>query len=155
MPESNHNTQELSGLDIAKGLATGRIPRPPMQEIMPFTPGALESGYVEIFAQPEERFYNPMNIVHGGWMMTMLDTAMGITALTTLNPGETYSSYETSVKFLRPLTSSNNNVRIVGRVINRGRTLIALEGSIILSNGKTCAHGTSTCAVLNPQKQQK
>lgn len=155
MISSDKRIQEASGLDIARGLASGMLPMPPMQKIMPFTPGALERGHVEIFARPEKRFYNPMNIVHGGWMMTMLDTAMGITALTTLNPGEIYSSYETSVKFLRSLTESNENIRIIGRLINRGSKLIAVEGSIFLPNGKICAHGTSTCVVLKANQKEE
>ena len=45
-------------------------------------------GRVELCAVPETRFLNPMGIVHGGWAMTMLDSAMGLSALTTLKPGE-------------------------------------------------------------------
>jgi hypothetical protein len=79
----------LSGLEIVNGLADGRLPRPPMAETLPFTlypPSA--SGRVELCAVPETRFLNPMGIVHGGWAMTMLDSAMGLSALTTLSPGE-------------------------------------------------------------------
>ena len=28
-------------------------------------------------AKPSARFYNPMGVVHGGWISTVLDSAMG------------------------------------------------------------------------------
>lgn len=147
-------TAELTGFDIARSLAAGKISTP-MKEVMPFTPGILEEGYAEIHARPEEKFYNPMNVVHGGWSMTMLDTVMGIVAQTTLKPGETYLSYETSVKFFRALRKEDEQVLITGSLINRGRNLIALEASITLPDGKLCAHGTSTCVVLEARPNSR
>ena len=76
----------LSGLEIVNGLADGRLPHPPMAETLPFTLYPPSAGRVELSAVPETRFLNPMGIVHGGWAMTMLDSAMGLSALTTLSP---------------------------------------------------------------------
>ena len=109
----------LSGLEIVNGLADGRLPHPPMAETLPFTlypPSA--GGRVELCAVPETRFLNPTGIVHGGWAMTMLDSAMGLSALTTLSPGEICPSHETSVKFVRPILADGRSLHVIGTVIS-------------------------------------
>jgi uncharacterized protein (TIGR00369 family) len=102
---------------------------------------------VELRAAPEHRFLNTMKTVHGGWIMTMLDTSMALAAHTTLSPGELCPSHETAVKFIRPIAVDCGELRITGDVISRGRTLITLEGRIESLQGKLYAHGTSTCLI--------
>ena len=79
---------ECSGLEFVARLADGSIRRPPMAETLPFTLLPPEEGKVGLLATPEPRFCNLTNSVHGGWIMTMLDTAMALAAQTTLSPGE-------------------------------------------------------------------
>jgi hypothetical protein len=67
-----------------------------MAETLPFTLLPPEEGKVGLLATPEPRFCNLTNTVHGGWIMTMLDTAMALAAQTTLSPGETCPSHETT-----------------------------------------------------------
>ena len=89
-----------SGLEFVARLADGSIRRPPMAETLPFTLLPPEKGKVRLLATPEPRFRNLTNTVHGGWIMTMLDTVMALAAQTTLSPGETCPSHETSAKFV-------------------------------------------------------
>jgi uncharacterized protein (TIGR00369 family) len=138
----------LSGLEIVNRLADGRLPRPPMAETLPFTVLPPSAGRVELRAVPETRFLNPMGIVHGGWAMTMLDSAMGLSALTTLDPGEICPSHETSVKFVRPIFADGRTLHVIGTVISRGRTVITAEGRIEDGGGRLYAHGTSSCLVV-------
>jgi acyl-coenzyme A thioesterase PaaI-like protein len=51
-----------------------------MAETLPFTLLPPEEGKVGLRATPEPRFCNLTNTVHGGWIMTMLDTAMALAA---------------------------------------------------------------------------
>ena len=145
----------LSGLEIVKGLADGRLPRPPMAETLPFAVYPPSAERVEVCAVPETRFLNPMGIVHGGWAMTMLDSAMGLSALTTLSPGEICPSHETSVKFVRPILADGRTLHEIGTVISRGRTLITAQGRIVESDGKLYAHGTSTCLIAGTPAQAR
>jgi uncharacterized protein (TIGR00369 family) len=107
-----------------------------------------EEGKVELLATPESRFCNLTRTVHGGWIMTMLDTAMSLAAQTTLAPGETCPSHETSAKFVRPISSDAGAMRVIGHVVSRGRTVVTLEGRMEDSKGKLHAHGTSTCLIV-------
>jgi hypothetical protein len=67
-----------SGLELVERLANGSVRRPSMAEALPFTLLPPEQGKVGLLATPEARFCNLTNTVHGGWTMTMLDTAMSL-----------------------------------------------------------------------------
>ena len=105
-------------------------------------------GKFELRALAEPRFLNLMNIVHGGWIMAMLDTAMGLAAQTTLAAGETCPSHETSVKFVRPIAADSCAMHVTGYVVSRSRNVVTLEGRIKDSRGSIHAHGTSTCLIV-------
>ena len=136
-----------SGLELVAKLADGSIRRPPMAETLPFTLLPPKEGKVWLLATPEARFCNLTNTVHGGWIMTMLDTAMALAAQTTLAPGETCPSHETTAKFVRPIVADSGVMHVIGHVVSRGRTVITLEGRIEDAEGRLHAHGTSTCLV--------
>lgn len=142
------NPAALTGLEFVQSLADGNQARPPMAELLPFRLLSPKEGSVELRASPEPRFLNTLNTVHGGWSMTMLDTSMALAAHTTLEPGEFCPTLETSVKFIRPILGDSGELRIVGHVISRSRTIITLEGRIETAQGKVHAHGTSTCMIV-------
>lgn len=138
-----------SGLELVARLADGSMRRPPMAETLPFTLLPPEEGKVGLVAIPEPRFCNLTNTVHGGWIMTMLDTAMSLAAQTTLSPGEACPSHETTAKFVRPMSVASGAMHVIGQVVSRGRTIITLEGKIEDTEGRLYAHGTSTCVVAS------
>ena len=111
-----------SGLELVSRLAEGSVRRPPMAEALPFTLPPPEEGKVGLRAIPEPRFLNLTNTVHGGWIMTMLDTVMALAAQTTLSPGETCPSHETTAKFVRPISIDSGVMHVTGHVVSRGRT---------------------------------
>jgi uncharacterized protein (TIGR00369 family) len=137
-----------SGLELVAGLADGTISRPSMAETLPFTLLSPEEGKVRLVATPEARFYNLTNTIHGGWIMTMLDTAMSLAAQTTLSAGETGPSHETTAKFVRPISIACGVMHVIGHVVSRGRSVITLEGRIEDAEDRLHAHGTSTCLVV-------
>lgn len=138
----------LSGIEVVEAMGTGRLPMPPMASVLPIRPYRWTEGDVEFRATPEARFSNPMGVVHGGWTMTMLDTAMAVAAHSTLKRGEIYTSLETSVKFIRPITEETGELHVFGHVISRGKTIIILDGRMENKEGKLFAHGTSSCQVM-------
>jgi uncharacterized protein (TIGR00369 family) len=138
-----------SGLELVERLADGSVRRPSMAEALPFTLLPPEQGKVGLLATPEARFCNLTNTVHGGWTMTMLDTAMSFAAQTTLSAGETCPPYETTAKFVRTTSLDTGVMHIVGRVVWRGRTVVTQEGRIEDAQSRLHAHGTSTCLVVS------
>ncbi|MEM8794271.1 MAG: PaaI family thioesterase [Pseudomonadota bacterium] len=150
----------LTGIEFISGMGNGNLPLPPMLGVMPARPHSWNEGQVEFRAKPEHRFANPMGSTHGGWIMTMLDTAMGVAAHSTLARGESYTSVDTSVRFVRAIPIDGDELRIMGRVLSRGRRIITVEGRIETVGtggepGKLCATGTSSCMVLAMRKPDR
>jgi uncharacterized protein (TIGR00369 family) len=140
---------QLTGFSLVERLLDGSVSPPPMVKLLPFTLLRPEPGKIELEASPDERVLNLTNTVHGGWIMMMLDTAMSLAALTTLRPGEIGPTHETSVKFVRPISADTGRLRVSGRVLSRGRSVITLEGMMSDARERVMAHGTSTCLIVS------
>src|SRR6266849_10313991 len=136
----------LSGLEFIKAIFDGKLPSPPITATMGFTGGSVGEGKVTFVGEAAEHLYNPIGVVHGGFAMTLLDSAMGCAVHSTLKAGERYTSVEVNANFIRPITIETGPVRCEGVVIHRGGTIATAEGKLIAeSSGKLLAHGTTTC----------
>jgi uncharacterized protein (TIGR00369 family) len=141
----------LSGLDYLKAVFEGKLPPPPIAATLDFTGAEVEVGRAVFVGQAAEFLYNPIGVVHGGFALTILDSAMGCAIHSTLAAGEGYTSLETSVNFVRPITLETGRMRCEGKVLHRGGRVATAEGRLIAeSTGKLLAHGTTTCLVFRP-----
>jgi uncharacterized protein (TIGR00369 family) len=141
----------MSGLEFWKAVFDETLPPPPIAATLNFTGEEVEEGRIVFVGEAGEYVYNPIGVVHGGFALTLLDSAMGCAVHTTLAAGEAYTSLETSVNFVRPITSETGPVRCEGKVIHRGGRIATAEGRLTSQKtGKLLAHGTTTCLVMRP-----
>jgi uncharacterized protein (TIGR00369 family) len=98
--------------------------------------------------EPQSRHYNPIGSVHGGFAMTLLDSALGCAVHSMLGKGETYTTLEIKVNLVRPLTKDTGLVSAEGRILHRGRSVGTAEGDIKDAGGKLYAHATTTCMIF-------
>ncbi len=139
----------MSGLEFIKAVFEGGLPPPPIAATMDFSGAEAEEGRAVFVGEPGEFLYNPIGVVHAGFAMTILDSAMGCAVHTTLAAGERYTTLETKVNFVRPITLETGPVSCEGVVVHRGGRVATAEGKLIAQNtGKLLAHGTSTCLVI-------
>lgn len=143
-----HEVLSQPGLMFLQHIAAGRYPMPPMAAVIPIAPVDLEPGRVVFRAIPDERFYNPIGSVHGGYASTLLDTAMACAVHSTLKAGEGYTSLEIKIAFHKPITRDTGELRIEGRLITRGSRVGAAEGRLTDVNGDVLASGTTTCLIF-------
>src|SRR6202022_12166 len=92
-----------TGLELLREIADGRLPPPPISMTMNFTGAEFDEGRAVFVGEPAEYLYNPIGTVHGGWAMTLLDSAMSVAVHTTLAAGEIYTTVEIKVNFVRPI----------------------------------------------------
>jgi uncharacterized protein (TIGR00369 family) len=137
-----------TGLDFLQRVVDGRLPAPPMAETLGFMIVAVEKGRVIFEGTPQHRHYNPIGAVHGGFAMTLLDSALGCAVHTMLDKGETYTTLEIKVNMVRPLTKDTGLVRAEGRVLHRGRAVATADGEVKDASGKLYAHATTTCMIF-------
>lgn len=136
-----------SGLDLMQGILDGRTPAPSMARTMTQWIHEVGEGTVEFRGDPTADVLNPAGIVHGGWAMTLLDSALGCAVHTMLDTGEGYVSLDTSVRFVRAITAKTGQVRCIGRVQTRGRRIATAEGVIEDQQGRILATGTTSCFI--------
>lgn len=80
--------------------------------------------------------------VHGGFLFTLLDTAMGRALLSTLPEGRGCATLECKINFFRPV--QKGRLVAIGKVVNTTRSTAYAEGSIANSDGKLVARSSGT-----------
>ena len=135
----------MSGLEFLRGLLDGTLPAPPFSEVAEVWPRELERGRVVFEAVPSARFYNPMGVVHGGWLALVLDTAMGCAVHSVLAAGEGYTTVDLRTTFAKAVRETTGRVRCEGRVLHVGERIASAEGRLTSADGTLLAHGSETC----------
>src|SRR5262249_23740153 len=93
---------------------------------------------------------NPMGTMHGGVPCTLADSAMGIAYAATLGEGESFTTLELKINFLRPVWSGL--LVAEGVVVQRGKTIGLAECSMPEAQGRLIARASSTCMTLRDQQ---
>jgi uncharacterized protein (TIGR00369 family) len=139
----------MSGLDALRAIMAGELPPPPIALLMGMEPVEVAEGRAAFAADPGERHYNPIGVVHGGLAATLLDSAMGCAVQTTLPARVGYTTLELKVNFTRPITRDTGRVLCRAEVVHRGGRVATAEGRVFAEEtGKLLAHGTTTCLIL-------
>lgn len=98
----------------------------------------------ELRAAPQHR--NPMGTLHGGILCDLADAAMGVAFAATLGTGESFTTLELKINFLRPVWDALLTAE--AQVVSRGRTVGLAECKITDEKHRLIAKATSTCMVL-------
>jgi uncharacterized protein (TIGR00369 family) len=137
----------MTGRAILQAIIDGKLPQPPIAETLSFWLTEVGDGFAAFEGEPKWHLLNPMGGVHGGWALTMIDSAGGCAGLSLLPPGSNYATIETKANFARPITKDTGRVRAEARVVAQGRRIISAEARVLGQDGKVLAHGTSTLLV--------
>ena len=141
----------LSGREMLEGMISGRFPAAPIAATLGVLLAEVGDGTAVFEGRPGPHLLNPLGSVHGGWALTLIDSAAGCALHTELPPGTGYTTVETKVNFTRPIASDGGTVRCEGIVLSRGRQIATAEARLVSAEGKLLAHGTSTLIILPPR----
>ncbi|HWP19414.1 MAG TPA: PaaI family thioesterase [Burkholderiaceae bacterium] len=139
----------LSGMEIFQAMLAGRLPPPPISQTLDFLIVEAEPGRVVFQGKPLFRHYNPLGSVHGGWIATLLDSAVACAVHTTLPPGKSYTTVELKINYVRALTDKVPVVRAEGKVVHTGSRMGTSEGRLYGPDGKLYAHASTTCFIFD------
>jgi uncharacterized protein (TIGR00369 family) len=137
-----------AGLDLLAAMRDGRVPHAPITGLMDFWLTHVEKGHVVFTGRPKKKHYNPIGTVHGGWISTLLDSAMGCSIHSTLASGEAYTTLEIKINFVKAVTTATGEVRAESRVTSRGRRVATSDGRLVDAAGNVLALGTTTCLIF-------
>ncbi|MFJ8633203.1 PaaI family thioesterase [Streptomyces sp. NPDC093568] len=148
-PAIHQHSTGLPGIELARMSLDGRLPEAPICGTLGFRLVEVEEGRAVFEGEPGEHLLNPMGTVHGGFMATLLDSALGTAVLTGLPAGRAYTTAQLGVNLVRPVLSTTATLRCTGVAVHVGRTTATAEARIVgADDGKLYAHGTATCAVF-------
>lgn len=130
----------------------GKFP-PPIAELLGFTLTSAGSGRATVQFEAQEWHSNPMGTLHGRVLCDIADAAMGIAYSTTLAPGETFTTVELKINFLRPVWKAT--LRAEARIIHAGKVIGLVECDIFDEQGRLVARASSTCMTLSGTRAAK
>ena len=133
-------------LDLMQRALRGEAPPPPVATLIGFRLTEVEPGHAVIELAATERHANPMGTLHGGVLCDIADAAMGTAYASTLEEGETYTTLELKINFLKPVWTGK--LRAVGRLVKGGRTIGLVECDVTDEKQSLVARASSTCMTL-------
>lgn len=145
VPATQH---EGTGLDYLRRIVAGEIAGVPIGDTLGFRAVDVEHGRIVLAGTPDERSYNLIGTVHGGWAASILDSAMALAALSALDEHHLFTTLDLKINYVRGMTAAIGEVRAEGKVVNAGRRVVLAESRLTDSGGKLLATGQSTCLVV-------
>jgi len=137
-------------LDLIEKMHRGEIPSPPVATLIGFALTAIEPGRAVIELTAEARHANPMGTLHGGILCDVADAAMGMAYGLALEEGETFTTLELKINFLKPVWTGE--LTATGRVVKGGRTIGLLECDILDAGQALVARASSTVMTLRGEQ---
>ncbi len=143
------DTGEQTGLDQIRFFQSGGLNYKGIGQKLGFELTEAEEGRVVFAATPGEDAYNPLGSVHGGYIATLLDSALGCAVHTTLKSRLGYTTLELKINYLRPMSAATGRIEAEGRVVQTGRRAAFAEGKVTDAKGRVYATATTTCLVFD------
>jgi uncharacterized protein (TIGR00369 family) len=137
-------------LDGIQRQLTGEAPPPPIARLIGFKLTAIEPGEAVVEFEATEAHTNPMGTLHGGVLCDIADAAMGLAYAANLDDGESFTTLELKINFLKPIWQAH--LRAVGRVVKQGRTVGLVECDVTDDQGSLVARASSTCLTLRGEQ---
>jgi len=121
---------------------------PPVATLIGFEAVSVEKGAAVFRLQTRrDKHANPMGTVHGGILCDVADAAMGMACASLLDDGESFTTLELKINYLRPVLDGLLEAR--ARVVHSGKSMVYLECDVVaLPDEKLVARASSTCTIL-------
>src|ERR1043165_149420 len=133
-------------LELAQKMQRGEAPPAPIGRLLGFVLTVIEPGRAVFEMEVDERHHNPMGTLHGGVYCDLADAAMGYAYAATLGEGETFTTVELKINFLRAVRKATLTAE--AKVVKAGGTLGYVECDVKDETGKLVARASSTCMKL-------
>src|SRR6267378_3041632 len=133
-------------LEQGQKVLRGDLTPPPIARLLGFVLKAIEPGRAVFEMEADERHHNPMGTLHGGIYCDLADAAMGYAYAATLGEGETFTTIELKINFLRTVRQATLTAE--ARVVKAGSILGYVECDVKDQTGRLVARAASTCMRL-------
>jgi uncharacterized protein (TIGR00369 family) len=119
-------------------------------KLIGFETKVIREGQAQVTLQTGPQHTNPMGTVHGGILCDIADAAMGIAFASTLAAGESFTTVELKINYLRPVWQTA--LKADGKVVKRGGTIGYVECEVLDEANRLVAKAASTCLILRGEQ---
>ncbi|CCC82618.1 PaaI family thioesterase [Thermoproteus tenax] len=105
----------------------------------------LDIGYAEAVFHHDKRLERSGGIIHGGVIVTALDTTMGLAAMAATR-GENNVTLELKVNFLEPLDGGLYKVK--AKVLRKGLHTVVVDGELLKGQNVLAAKALGTYFIV-------
>lgn len=105
------------------------------------------AGVAGFSSQPPAVHFNPLGGVHGGYIATLFDAALGLAVYSQACAGEVYVTASLQVNYLRPIGLAALPLSTEARVQQREGRQVSVQATLHDAQGQLCANasGVFTC----------
>ncbi len=107
----------------------------------------IEPGRARLSLDVVEKHRQLQDIMHGGAIATLIDTAVAFAIVGTSEPGAKFTTIELKINYLSPIVEGR--VIADARVIRDGKRIVVAECDVFDAAGKMAAKGLLTYMRLN------
>ena len=137
-------------LEMIRKVQRGELPPPPVAMLIGFTIGSVEPGRVVMEMEAGPQHASPLGTVHGGVLCDLADAAMGMPYASALDEGESFTTLELKINFLKPVWSGK--LTATGQVVKNGRTVGLVDCDVHDEKQSLVARASSTCMTLRGEQ---
>jgi uncharacterized protein (TIGR00369 family) len=130
-------------LEVGQQMIRGEREIFPLARLVGLVMKVLEPGRAVFELQAEGRHHNPLGTLHGGVYCDLADAAMGWAYAATLAEGESFTTVELKINFLRAVRQATLTAE--ARVVKAGATVGYVECEVKDDQGRLVAKAASTC----------
>lgn len=134
-----------SGLEILTEMMNGTLPYAECAESLNYCAIKVGHGYALFQGMTARSQLNPMGTVHGGWMSSILDSAIGCAVLSSLPAGHVYSTTVLEVRYLKFLTLKVSRIRVEAKLTRTDEQDAIAEACMYGPDDTVYAQATGTC----------
>jgi uncharacterized protein (TIGR00369 family) len=136
----------VRSIDAFRAIVAGELEPPPVAKLVGMRMTSVEPGRVTFELDVGPQHTSPLGTLHGGIVCDVADAAMGCAHASLLEDGETFTTLELKINFMKPVWQGR--LVAVGSVVKAGRTIGLTECRVTDESGSLVAFATSTCMTL-------
>lgn len=136
----------ITMLEQGRQILRGELAAFPVARLVGLALKAIEPGRAVFEMHVDERHHNPMGTLHGGVYCDLADAAMGWAYGATLAEGESFTTIELKINFLRAVRQGRLTAE--AKVVKAGATLGYVECEVRDEKDRLVAKAVSTCLKL-------
>jgi len=137
-------------LEMIRKVQRGELPPPPVATLIGLTIDSVEPGRVVMEMEVGPQHASPLGTVHGGVLCDLADAAMGMAYASALDEGESFTTLELKINFLKPVWSGK--LTATGQVVKNGRPVGLVDCDVHDENQSLVARASSTCMTLRGEQ---